>query len=461
LVSPSSPAPKKEEEKDTTAPVIAEVYPVTTPTSDPSPNYTFSSTEAGTITYGGSCSSGTTSATSGNNTITFLTLSDGTYSNCTIIVTDSDGNASNTLAVTTFVVDTTTRTATAIAAGYQHACALMGNASVKCWGYNNRGQLGIDSTTNMGDNSSEMALLTGINLGTGRTATAIAAGYSHTCALLDDASVKCWGQNGRGQLGIDNTTRMGDDTGEMALLTGIDLGTGRTATAIAAGEYHSCALLDNASVKCWGKNDWGQLGIDSTLAMGNSSGEMALLTGINLGTGRTAIAIAAGDYNTCALLDNASVKCWGSNGDGESGIDNATDDDIGDSSGEMALLPVVKLGTGRTATAISIGNDHICAVLDDASVKCWGSNDWGQLGIDNTNSMGDNSSEMALLTGINLGTGRTATAIAAGNSFTCAVLDDASVKCWGRNSSGQLGIGNNTTMGDNSSEMAVLPSINF
>jgi len=254
---------------------------------------------------------------------------------------------------------------------------------------------------------------------------------------------------------------MGDDTGEMALLTGIDLGTGRTATAIAAGEYHSCALLDNASVKCWGKNDWGQLGIDSTLAMGNSSGEMALLTGINLGTGRTAIAIAAGDYNTCALLDNASVKCWGSNGDGESGIDNATDDDIGDSSGEMALLPVVKLGTGRTATAISIGNDHICAVLDDASVKCWGSNDWGQLGIDNTNSMGDNSSEMALLTGINLGTGRTATAIAAGNSFTCAVLDDASVKCWGRNSSGQLGIGNNTTMGDNSSEMAVLPSINF
>jgi len=74
---------KKEEEKE--APVIAEVYPVTTPTDDPSPNYTFSSTKAGTITYGGSCSSGTTSATSGNNTITFLTLSDGTYSDCTII----------------------------------------------------------------------------------------------------------------------------------------------------------------------------------------------------------------------------------------------------------------------------------------------------------------------------------------------------------------------------------------
>ncbi len=92
---------------DGDSPAIAEVTAVTTPTNDNTPNYTFSSTEAGTITYGGSCSSGTTSATSGNNTITFVTLSAGTYSDCTIIVTDSDGNASNTLAITTFIVDTT------------------------------------------------------------------------------------------------------------------------------------------------------------------------------------------------------------------------------------------------------------------------------------------------------------------------------------------------------------------
>ena len=155
----------KEEEKDTTAPVIAEVYPVRTPTSDPSPDYTFSSDEAGTITYGGSCSSGTTSATIDRNTITFLTLSDGTYSNCTIIVIDSDGTASNTLAVTTFVVDTTTgRTAPPIAAGAYHSCAILDNASVKCWGQNGRGQLGIDNYTNMGDNTGEMAVLPSINL---------------------------------------------------------------------------------------------------------------------------------------------------------------------------------------------------------------------------------------------------------------------------------------------------------
>ena len=81
---------------DTTAPVIAEVTAVTTPSNDPTPNYTFSSSEAGTITYGGSCSSSTTSAISGNNTITLVSLSDGTYSDCTIIVTDAAGNVSNT-----------------------------------------------------------------------------------------------------------------------------------------------------------------------------------------------------------------------------------------------------------------------------------------------------------------------------------------------------------------------------
>ena len=92
---------------DTTAPVIAEVTAVTTPTTDSTPDYTFSSDEAGTITYGGSCSSSSTSATTGDNTITLVSLSDGTYSNCTIIVNDSAGNASSALSVSTFVVDTT------------------------------------------------------------------------------------------------------------------------------------------------------------------------------------------------------------------------------------------------------------------------------------------------------------------------------------------------------------------
>jgi len=94
----------KEEFTDTTSPVIAEVTAVSTPSSDSTPDYTFSSTEAGTITYGGSCSSGTTSATSGNNTITLVSLSTGTYSDCTITVTDAAGNVSSSLTLTSFTV---------------------------------------------------------------------------------------------------------------------------------------------------------------------------------------------------------------------------------------------------------------------------------------------------------------------------------------------------------------------
>ena len=112
---------------------------------------------------------------------------------------------------------------TAIAAGSEHSCAILDNASVKCWGYNGAGQLGIENYTNMGNTSGSMAALRSINLGTGRTATAIDVGGYHSCALLDNASVKCWGFNGYGQLGIDNTTHMGDDTGEMAALPSIDL----------------------------------------------------------------------------------------------------------------------------------------------------------------------------------------------------------------------------------------------
>jgi len=221
--------------------------------------------------------------------------------------------------------------------------------------------------------------------------TSIIAGSNHTCAILDNVSVKCWGRNIFGQLGIDNSTNMGDDSGEMAALPVVNLGTGRTTTAIEIYN-HTCAILDNGSAKCWGYNYFGTLGIDSTSNKGDNSGEMAQLIGINLGTGRTATAIAAGSNHTCAILDNASVKCWGRNNYGQLGIDNSTN--MGDDSGEMAALPVVNLGTGRTATAISAGFDHACALLDNASVKCWGENDYGKLGIGNSTHMGDDSGEM-------------------------------------------------------------------
>jgi len=115
------------------------------------------------------------------------------------------------------------------------------------------------------------------------------------------------------------------------------------------------------------------------------------LSPINLGTDRTAAAIAAGNFHTCAILDNSSIKCWGFNASGQLGQgDTSTVDggDLGDS------LPAVDLGHGRTARAITAGDNHTCVVLDNTSVKCWGSNTAGQLGLGDTNNLGDNSSEM-------------------------------------------------------------------
>ncbi len=354
--------------------------------------------------------------------------------------------------------------APSLTGGSQHTCAIRGTV-VKCWGINNFGQLGIGDTANRGDNPGEMgASLPAVNLGTGRTATALSAGNDHTCALLDNGSVKCWGLNNVGQLGLSITTTLGDNPGEMGdSLPTVNLGTGRTATAIAAGRNHTCALLDNGTVKCWGGGAQGALGQGDTANRGDAPNQMGNnLPAIALGTGRTAVAITAGNDNTCALLDNATVKCWGSNGNGELGLGDVNN--RGDGPGEMGdNLPTVNLGTGRTAAAIIADYVTTCAILDNGSVKCWGLNNMGQLGQGDTTQRGDGPNEMGdNLPAINLGTGRTALSVSVSTRVACARLDNSTVKCWGENNFGQLGLGTIDNRGDGPNEMGDnLPAINL
>jgi alpha-tubulin suppressor-like RCC1 family protein len=117
--------------------------------------------------------------------------------------------------------------------------------------------------------------LPAVDLGPGRTATAVAAGFFHTCARLDDRRVKCWGNNGYGQLGLGDAVNRGDGPGEMGdALPAVDLGLGRTATAVAGGFGYTCALLDDRRLKCWGNNQFGQLGLGDSLNRGDAPGEM-------------------------------------------------------------------------------------------------------------------------------------------------------------------------------------------
>jgi alpha-tubulin suppressor-like RCC1 family protein len=358
----------------------------------------------------------------------------------------------------------TGRTAIAIAAGGDHMCALLDNATVKCWGHNDDGQLGQGDTVNRGDAANEMGdNLFAVDLGTGRTAVSIAAGQHHTCAVLDNASVKCWGDNGNGQLGLGDTAFRGDNPGEMGdNLPAVNLGTGRTATAITAGAFHTCAVLDNATVKCWGNAGLAQLGYGDITQRGDNANEMGNnLPAVSLGTGRTATAITAGAFHTCVLLDNASVKCWGDNSSGQSGLGDTNN--RGDQANEMGdNLPVVAVA-GHSLIAIGAGGNHSCAIIDDGTLKCWGSNSFGQLGQGDTNDRGGSANQMGTnLLPVDLGAGRTAVQVVGGDTDTCARLDDGSVKCWGRSFAGELGQGNTNTLGDQANEMGNnLPAVNL
>lgn len=337
----------------------------------------------------------------------------------------------------------------------QSACAISSAGQVKCWGPNGVGQLGLGDFQDRGEAPGEMGrALPTVDLGTGRTATAVALRYAHTCALLDNKSVKCWGANQFGELGLGDTRTRGDAPREMGdNLPAVDLGTGRTARSVAVGTGYSCALLDDSSIKCWGAAASLGLGLGDSLHRGDGPGEMGdNLPAVNLGSGRTAKAVAAGSH-ACAVLDDDSVKCWGNNSSGELGLgDTANRGQLADDMGD--LLPRVELGTGRKAKMISAGFFHTCAVLDDDSVKCWGNNAYGQLGIGTTTNRGTGSGQMGdNLPVVQLGTGRTAKAVSAGWLYTCALLDDDSVKCWGYNKSGELGLGDRADRGDEPGEM--------
>jgi len=350
-------------------------------------------------------------------------------------------------------------------AGFTHTCVLRDSGTVKCWGGNYFGQLGLGDTNHRGNEAGEMGdALPSVDLGSGRTALALTGGDYHNCALLDNGAVKCWGRNDYGQLGLGDTNNRGDGAGEMGdALPVVDLGTGRTAIALTAGGGHTCALLENNQVKCWGYNVDGQLGLGDTNHRGDEPGEMGdALPAINLGGGRTAVSLTLGGLHTCALLDNSTVKCWGYNFTGQLGLGDTYF--RGDGVDEMGdALPAVDFGSGRTAIALTAGNTFTCALLDIGAVKCWGSNNLGQLGLGDTDHRGDGPGEMGdVLPAVDLGSGRTAWALSAGSGHICALLDTGEMKCWGHNGYGDLGLGDTDYRGDGPGEMGdTLPAVDI
>jgi alpha-tubulin suppressor-like RCC1 family protein/acyl-[acyl carrier protein]--UDP-N-acetylglucosamine O-acyltransferase len=310
-----------------------------------------------------------------------------------------------------------------LSAGYRHTCALLNTGAVKCWGANAEGELGIGNILS--------TTVPGAEVNLGGTAIQIASGSYHTCALMNNGSVRCFGWSGYGQLGYGNTNSIGDN--ELPIVAG-DVNLGEPALQIAAGVNHTCAVLASKKVKCWGFNNVGQLGVGHTTTL------YAPADAVNLGG--DAVQVVAGLAHSCALLTTGRVKCWGANAEGELGYGNTTG----------LLVPGDEINLGENATQLTAGAYHTCALMVSGAIRCWGWNAYGQLGYGNQSNIGDD--EVPSAAGI-VNVGSIATEIAAGANHTCALLSSKAVRCWGLNNNGQLGYGNTINIGDNETPASV------
>jgi hypothetical protein len=295
-----------------------------------------------------------------------------------------------------------------ISAGNETTCAVISDGTIKCWGNNGAGRLGIGSVVNQ----NEPVTVNSIN-----NAIQVMAGYQHSCATLKDGSAKCWGWNNYYQLG---------DGGELGVsqpnqLTPVNVLNITTATSITAGEDFSCALLFGGTIQCWGKGEYGQLG------NGTNDTVTSPVTVSNI---TNAIDFEAYTLNACAIIDNGSVTCWGYGGYGQLG------DGVVVMTNGLAYKTNTPVAVSNITNAsnISMGHYHACALLDNGSVNCWGKGELGQLGNGTT-------STSAVNTPVYVSDISTAISISAGYAHTCAILSGGTIKCWGGGAGGELGNG--------------------
>ncbi|GAB4149163.1 MAG: hypothetical protein OHK0017_12710 [Patescibacteria group bacterium] len=331
---------------------------------------------------------------------------------------------------------------TQIAVGGAHTCALLDSGNVRCWGFNQYGQLGYGNTNRIGDNETPASIG---NVDVGGQVTQVVVGGLHTCVLLSTGNVKCWGQGGNGSLGYGNNNNIGDNE-TPASIGNVDVG--GQVTQLTAGESFTCALLSTQNVRCWGYAGLGQLGYGNTNAIGDNE-TPASIGDVNIGA--PVASIGAGGSHTCVLLTNGNVKCWGYGSSGSLGYSNGNT--IGDNETPASVGDV---NLGGTVTKLSVGFAHNCVVFSDNPTKCWGYGLYGQLGYGNSNNIGDNETPASQS---NLNTGLQITDFALGQYHTCGLTINYTVQCWGYNYYGQIGYGNSNTIGDNESisNLAIVP----
>jgi alpha-tubulin suppressor-like RCC1 family protein len=284
------------------------------------------------------------------------------------------------------------KSVTQLSLGDRHGCALTAGGTVRCWGDDTQGQLGDNNRTPSGT----ATIVSGITGG----ATAIAAGGMHTCAILSGGAVKCWGLDMSGQLGN------GQSTGSSVIPVAV-MGLTSGATAIAAGEAFTCAVVSGGAVKCWGDGLHGQLG-----------GPQSSATPMSVTMPASITALAAGANHVCAVTTGGSVVCWGADDKGQ----------LGSMQGTLSATPVEVPGLSGVV-AVAAGGNESCAIDGGGAVHCWGEDPLGDVG--------GGPAQPGIVPSLTSGIAH----VAVVTGHACALTTGGAPKCWGTNESGDLGDG--------------------
>lgn len=297
--------------------------------------------------------------------------------------------------------------AVAVVGGFAHTCALQADGTVRCWGANASGQVGVGGSGTFLASPFEVGPFIGAP---GARPVDLSAGRDFTCVRLSDGSVNCWGDNSVGQLGTGNA---GGSSSQPVAVT-----LSQPAVALAAGDAHVCAMLANGTVECWGSDSSGQLGDGHTHTLSTSPGP-PVPNVVN------ALEIEAGEAFTCLSRADGTVQCWGDNFFGQHGDGNTNTFPLPDFVSGFSGTP--------SARAVAAGSDFTCALRGSGATACWGSNAIGQIGQPGAPLVSPNP--------ITLTTVSQAIGLSAGDAHACAVDAAGNAKCWGNNSAGQLGNG--------------------
>ena len=403
-----------------------------------------SGTDGGALTYNATGLPPGLSINSGAGLISGTPTAGGAY---TSSVTAADATGATGTARFSWTIASATNAAVDVATTGDSACALLSTGRVYCWGANTQGALGSGSPTSTaphqgcGGSYQEVCIAAPQLVSNITNATQISAGDA-VCALLADGHIMCWGDNSAGELGDGSVNGPESCFGSSACSTvPVEVAGISNAVQLSVNGATACALLAGGQVDCWGSNEFGQLGQGTSSGPTTcSNGEACSATPVQVLS--RVIQVAAGNNTNCAILTGGTVDCWGDNSSGELG-NGVPYDGSGSSpcyNGSVcSYSPVAVSGISGAIQIASDGNGD-CALLSGGHLECWGANEYGELGI-GTNQGPDscyNNSACSLMP-VALSSLTNVTAITAAAQNLCAVTQDGSTYCWGRNYFGEIG----------------------